>query len=217
MTIVLDDKPLDVGSLPPTATVGDALALAKERLEGSGLAVVGLRAGGQDVPADQVAEMFSRPLGDFAELQVLTGRPKQVVLETLEHVRAAFADTFAQVREAADLLAAGKLSETMAKLAECVQVWGQTHLSVVQGGALLGVKFDDLRIGDQPVAACLTSLAARLRELKHAVESRDHVLLGDLLRYELDETLEEWEAMLDGFIAHVRQVEDGARGGERFK
>ena len=54
----------------------------------------------------------------------------------------------------------------------------------------------------------LNDLASKLRELKDAIESRDHVLLGDILRYEFDETLEQWERMLDGFIAHVEGIEE---------
>jgi hypothetical protein len=207
MTILLDTKPLDTGSLAPEAIVSDALALAKQQLEGSGLVVVGLREGGQEVSADRLAEVCSRQLAGPDDLEIITGRPKQIVLDTMEQVRTAFAGTFAQVKESADALAAGNLSEAMTKLVECVKVWGQTHLSVVQGGLLLGVKFDDVRIGDRTIAACLTSLAERLRELKQAVESHDHVLLGDLLRYEFDEALQGWELMLDGFIAHVRQLD----------
>ena len=66
--------------------------------------------------------------------------------------------------------------------------------------------FDDLEIDGRQITAWLNELAGKLGELKNAIESRDNVLLGDILRYEFDQTLQQWERMLGGFIAYVEQL-----------
>ena len=210
MKILLDDKPFCPEQLPSDATLTQLIEMAKAEVDGTGSVIVGVRHNDEDVPAERLEEMLPQPVSDFDNLELISGRPKQVVLEALAQVRTAFGETFVSIREAADVLAAGGLADAMTKLAECFGVWAQTHTSVVQGGALVGVDFDSLEIGGRPIVDWLNELSAKLRELKEAIVARDSVLLGDILRYELDETLQQWERMLDGFISHVEQLDEVA-------
>lgn len=203
MTILLDDRPLPLDDLAPDASVADLLDRAKGRLNGTGAIIVALRKNQQDIPGDELEQMLGQPLNRFPDLQIVSDRPQRVVLDALQQVRLAFADTFAEVRGAADALSAGKVAESMEILAACVAVWGRTHTAIIQGGLLVGLDFEAVRIEDQPLSHWLNELSAKLRELKAAVESRDLVLLGDILRYELDETLQRWEQMLGGFVTHL--------------
>jgi hypothetical protein len=213
MTVLLNDQPLSLAHLSPEATVVEVINEAKARLEGTGTVIVALRHNNEVVPAEHVERMLAEPISGFEHLELITGRPREVVLEALEQVREGFRDTFAVVKEAAEALAAGKLSDAMTQLSACLGLWGRAHESLIQGGSLLGLSFDDLEIGGRPITAWLNELAGKLRELKEAIESRDNVLLGDILRYELDETLQQWERMLDGIITHVEQLEDPASAG----
>ncbi|MBN2561244.1 MAG: hypothetical protein JXQ75_09975 [Phycisphaerae bacterium] len=209
MPVLLDDKPLATDQLATDATVAQLIALARSRLDGTGLAIVGLRHDDRDVPTEQVEQVLLEPISKFDDLELVSGRPRQIVLDALEQVHMVFADTFAMVKDAAALLAVGKLSEAMVKLAQCVRAWSQTHASIVQGGMLTGIDFEGLEIAGRPIVEWLNELATKLRELKDAIESRDNVLLGDILNYELDDTLQQWGQVLDGFIAHVEQLDDG--------
>lgn len=206
-TVFLDDQALQLDSLTPDATVADLLNLAKDRLGGTGAVLVGLRRDQVDVPADELEKMLRQPVSDFTGLQLLSDRPERIVLEALRQVRAAFVDTFAEIQSATELLAVGKVTGAMQTLAVCVEVWGRTHTAIIQAGLLISIDFDELEIGGHRIAHWLGELAAKLRDLKAAVEARDLVLLGDILRYELDDTLQQWERMLDGFIAHVACLE----------
>ncbi len=208
MTILLDDKPLDTDTLPPDATVGQLIESAKALLCGSGSMIVAVRHQNEDVTDKDLDRMLALPVADYDDLELVTGRPKQVVLAALKDVHGAFTETFAVVKDVADQLTAGNVAEAMTALTACVGVWAHTHGTIVQGGSLLGVRFDDLQLADQSAVQWLNDLVAKLRELKDAIEARDHVLLGDILRYEFDETLEQWERMLDGFIAHVEGIEE---------
>ena len=53
----------------------------------------------------------------------------------------------------------------------------------------------------------LVEIRTKLTEIKDAIEARDYVLLGDILRYELDEPLQSWENMLNAFIEHVEELQ----------
>jgi hypothetical protein len=208
MTVLLDDQPLSTEDLKPDATVAQLLDLAKARLKGSGSVIVALRKDHQDVPPESLEDMLTQPLQGFQQLELISGRPKQVVLEALDEVRCSFTDTFATLREICEALTAGRLTEAMEMLSRCVGIWGRTHQAVVEGGALVGVDFERLEVAGRPIVDLLNELAGRLHELKNAVESRDNVLLGDILRYELDETLQQWELMLTAFTAHVESLDD---------
>jgi hypothetical protein len=210
MRILLDDKPLTVEDVSPDASLAQLLDVAKGRLQGTGSVIVALRHNDEDVPVERLEQMLREPVSNLDNLELVTGRPTEVVLTALEEVRVAFAETFAEVKEAAEALTTGNLGAASRTLADCVGVWARTHEAIVQGGALVGVNFDEIEIGGRTMVDRLLVLVAKLRELKEAVESRDHVLLGDILRYEMDEVLQQWEQMLNGFIDHLRQLDEVA-------
>jgi hypothetical protein len=214
MAIFLDNEAIDTAELGPDSSIGQLLDVVKSRVGGSGRLVLGLRCNEEEVDAEQLSDMLAAPIADFERLEFFSGRPEETVLEALKATRRAFEDTFPTVQEATEAVTGGDLPRTMSLLADCFTVWGQTHEAVLSGGRLLDMDFSSLIVADRPIIAWVTELASKLRELKDAIESRDHVLLGDILRYELDGTLRNWEHMLGGFIEHVeRMCGDAAASG----
>jgi hypothetical protein len=213
MTVLLDDQPLSLEHLPPEATVAEAVNEARARLAGSGLMIVALRNNNEVVADGQVERMLAEPISRFEHLELVSGRSEEVVLEALRQIREGFGQTFPAVKEVVEALTAGKLSEAMTLLAQCVRVWGQAQEAIIQSKSLLEVNFDDLEIDGRLITDWLNELAGKLKELKDVIESRDNVLLGDILRYEFDQTLQQWERMLGGFIAYVEQLGGPASTG----
>jgi len=207
MTVLLNAEPLCLDDMTSETTVAEVIDMARARLHGSGSVIIGLRHANEDITAERLETMLPQPASRFDGLELIADRPTRVVLEALNELRRAFLDTFAGVQDAADALRAGRIPEAMTTLMQCVAIWGQTQLGVVQSGQLAGIDFGTLRILDRPVAAWLEELASKLREIKEALEAQDHVLLGDILRYELDETLQDWATMLDGFIARIEEMD----------
>lgn len=203
MNILLDKRPLDLSADAGITTVGHALEAAKSRLAGTNMLIFGVRCNQQDVSPELLEETLSRPLGSFEDLEFISGHPSDVVLAALNQTRLALADTFSGVRETADALSKGRIPDAMSSLVRCLTVWSQAHEAVVQGGALCRIDFESLLIDGRPMLDWLHDLTRQLRGLKSAIESRDHVLLGDILQYELDEMLRGWERMLDGMIDHI--------------
>jgi len=208
MSIYLDDRQLPVDALAADATVAQVLDLARAEAARTGTLIVGLRCDHNPVPAEQIEELLAQPAGGYQRIDLLTGRPKELVLEALEQTRSAFAQTFASLKRASDDISAGRIGEAMRSLSDCISTWVSAHQAVVQSANLMQMSFDQLQFNGQPASVWLERLASRLSDLRTAIEARDHVQLGDILRYELDETLREWEQMLDAFIQQVRRLDD---------
>jgi len=66
---------------------------------------------------------------------------------------------------------------------------------MINSGALLQFNFDELVIADRHIFDWLRDLGGKLKDIRDAIENRDHVLLGDILRYETEEFVEGWERM----------------------
>ena len=55
----------------------------------------------------------------------------------------------------------------------------------------------------------LHDLAAKLREVRDALEARDIVLLADMLRYEIPDTCQTWQGILKDMAANVAACAGG--------
>jgi hypothetical protein len=210
MTVFLDNEPFSAYCCAEGDTVGQALAAARAHVAKTGLLIVGIQCNQDHIPPDQLDRVLLQPARDFQRIDLVSGHAKPVVLDALRQIRQLFTESFVAMKSASEALAAGRIGEAMRTFGDCVSVWSCTHESVVQGASLLGIQFDALQINGKPATHWLGELAARLSDIKGAIEARDNVLLGDILRYEMDETLREWETMLDGFIAHLEQVNEPA-------
>lgn len=203
MKILLDNEALPIDGSSGSATVAHCLDAAKGQLRGTDRMVFGLRFDGEEVPAAMIEESLARPVAGLKSLEFVSARASQVVADALRETQKALTDSFVGVREAAEALSKGRLAESMERLTECINVWSQTHEALVQGGSLLAIDFERLGIAGRPMIDWLGDLARRLTEIRDAIEARDHILLSDILHYELDETLTGWEQMLGGVIQHI--------------
>jgi hypothetical protein len=206
MSAYLDNAPLTLDELGDDASIGQLLEWVRRKLHGTDRLILGLRCNEEVVENEEIAGLLSAPVSDFDRLDVVSGDPRALVKEAVDQARDALDDSLAIVKQAAACLDAGDVMAAMNRLSECFELWGQTHEAVMNGGKLLNLDFQSLEIGGLPFVETLTPLANQLRELKSAIEQRDHVLLRDILRYELDDALASWRRTLDGFADHVRAL-----------
>lgn len=208
--VYIDDQPFTAFDPKADWTVQRLVDAARSRLNGSGRLLIALRCNEVDVSPAHLETILSQPVSAYGRLDLLTEEPKPIVLDILKQSKQALSESFVLSREAAEALSAGDHAKAMSRLIDSVDCWSQVHEAIVNGGRLLNVDFDSVRIGERPVSAWLTDLVSRLSDLKEALEVRDNVLLCDMLKYEFDETLQGWERMLDGFVAHVEALPDEA-------
>ncbi|MCG8408606.1 MAG: hypothetical protein MI923_25670 [Phycisphaerales bacterium] len=210
MSVFLDGQPIPGETLTPDICVGQLIESTKERLRGTGVIIFSILCDGDEIPADRLEGTLSKPVSAFDRLELISGRPKELVLDALADTRRSFSDSFVTVKQAANDMTAGNLSKGMAGLIDCIGIWSSVHEVVVQGGTLVGVDFDNLTIDGRHILDWLKDLGTKLRDIKRAIESRDNVLLADMLRYEMDEMMQGWERMLDAFIEEVKQFDESA-------
>lgn len=204
-SVFLDGKPLDEGSLSCGLSLSELIMKAKADLAGTSAIIFGVRCDGCDIPPDGLDEVLSRQVADFRQVELISAEPSHIVLDALNDTRTAFAETFAKLQQAADDLAKGNMAEGLSTFIDCVATWGKMHEAIIQGGTLVGIDFERCVLQGRDILQWLDEVRTKLREIKGAIEARDYVSLGDILRYELDEPLQSWENMLNAFIEHVEE------------
>jgi hypothetical protein len=90
---------------------------------------------------------------------------------------------------AADQLAEGRQDAAMQAFQQFVSGWKQLQESLVLCTAALEQDIDEIAVGECSVPQLLQSVKEQFSGLKEAMENRDHVLVGDILRYEFDQIL----------------------------
>lgn len=193
-------------SLPPETTIGQLIGAAKVRLQGTHEMVLGVRCDDEEVPSEQLDDVIPLACSLFDSVRVITGDAREVVADALMVTRRALATTYAQTRSVCEKLAAGSIQAAMQEMVECSCVWSRVHQAVVQSCSLLSINPSSALIAGRPLAEWLGDIAKMLIGIKSAMESRDYVLLADILRYEIDDVLGGWEQMLEGLIEHSGQL-----------
>jgi hypothetical protein len=198
LTPILESLNCATLTLAPNSTVGQLIDAAKSRLRGTTQIVLGVRCGDEEVPPEQLDDVFSLACDTFDTVEVITGNAGEVVADALQVTRRALATTYALTREASERLAEGSIPQAMQSLIECSSTWSRVHQAVVQSCSLLAIDPSNTRVAGRTLAEWLREVAKMLISIRNAMESRDYVLLADILRYEMDDMLGGWEQMLDG-------------------
>ncbi|WP_066055877.1 hypothetical protein [Robertmurraya korlensis] len=111
---------------------------------------------------------------------------EQIVIDTLESLKEYFPKLINGSREIAEYLQEGneaKALSVMPQLVEGLQWVFEAVMGIQNNGFLNDINLLDLKDNFQ--------------EMVEALEIGDHVLLADLLQYEIAPTLEKWVLMVD--------------------
>ncbi|MFQ5500832.1 MAG: hypothetical protein ACE5EQ_00850 [Phycisphaerae bacterium] len=214
MNAFLDGIEIPSQDFPADLTVGGLIDRLKDRLQESGSMIFAVACDHEEVSQERLDQVLAEPVSQYDRLDLISGRPEKLALEALEETRDSFSDTFAGVKQSAEALTSGNLEKGMTGLVDCVETWANAHEAVTQGGELVHLDFEQTVIEDRHILDCLNDLSTKLREIKGAIESHDHVLLGDILRYEMDGPLRSWEMMLDSVIGQVKTIAEKAENND---
>lgn len=201
----LDGKPLSIDGIEGDAQVCTLVERAKTTIESSDAILLEVICDGEVVDATQLETTLAEPVSKYSRFEFVTGSRRAVVVDSLTASARSIGDTFELVHEAAEQLNAGGVAQGMQRLIDCVDIWSQAHEAMISSGQLLDLDLEELVIADKHVFEWLREPATKLREIRDAIESRDHVMLVDILRYEMDEFLEGWKKMLEAYAEYVRR------------
>lgn len=196
MDLFIDDKATD-----PDFTEGrsldEALRYVQTDICSGDRFVVRITCDGQEILADDMDDVLRKPADSFERLELFTNTKGGLVAEAMKEAHASLEQTDRACREAGELLSQGKTAEGIEALGECLAVWQQIHEAVAKSFQLLALKTDSITIQDEPLEVVLGKPRDILTQVKEALESRDMILLADLLIYDLTEVTAQWLAIVN--------------------
>ncbi|HPU33548.1 MAG TPA: hypothetical protein PK184_12695 [Phycisphaerae bacterium] len=194
--ILIDDQPYGQ-SCPSDKTVRE---LARETCAATSdqarRMVVAIYCNGKAVTDDELNAVLDAPAGSFEQLELQTQPVAGLVRTTLEQA-IALVDSAAPIRAAAaDLLDGGDYVAAMGQFQKLLEIWRQLQQSLVFCSQALEINLDTLTLDGCRFTDLANLTKANLADLREAIRNQDPVLIGDLLRYDLEEVFAKWETLL---------------------
>jgi hypothetical protein len=202
MELFIDDDRVDAESVG-NGTLEETLHHVQSNLCAPGRMVVALRCDDQDVPADNMVSTLKKPVSSFEQIEVFTSTQGELVKETMTHASASLSQTEAECDRIADCLTEGKTAEAMEALGNCMAVWQQIHDGISKSIQILQLNAAQMEINGEPLMDVVAKPMDVLLQVKQALESQDHVLLADTLKYEFSDVMREWHAVLAAIRKHA--------------
>ena len=194
--ILVDDSPRQPAS--PVQTVREfaqslsAGASASERR----MVVAIYRNGEQMQEGPDLNILLNMPAESVEQLELMTQPVGPLVCTALDEALALLDEAQAAREEAADRLDSGDQPAAMSGIQRMVLNWQAIQKSLSLSAEALEIELDSLNIDDRSFVDFVQEMKHRLTELKNAMDLRDHVMVTDLLRYELSETLDTWRPII---------------------
>ncbi|MEK6677757.1 MAG: hypothetical protein AABZ47_19155 [Planctomycetota bacterium] len=203
MEVFVDHSKLNE-SFDGTRTVQDAVRVVQEHACSPGRLVVRLQFDGQDIKAEGMTAALQCDASALTRLDVFTASRGELVIDTMNQASLSLQETEEGCHQAAEMLGQGKVQEGMDTLAECLRIWQQVHQAVIGSIEMLGLDIMEATFQDAPLLDAVTKPKAVLFQIRDALKVNDHVLLADLLEYELSDVTNQWFSI----IAHLREEAD---------
>lgn len=195
MELYIDETKVDI-DLPASEPLENVLRHSQAKLYEAGRLVVGLRCDGNEVPADEMADTLKRQASSFERLDVLTSTKYELVADAMDQAAVSLTQTEEACRRIADGLTEGKTSESMRALGDCLSVWRQIHEAIGKSIAILEIDPRTALVGGEPLVDVVNRPMDVLLRVKEALQTQDHVLLADTLKYEFSEVAQQWQDVI---------------------
>lgn len=192
MRIFVDDQPYASPGKAGQTVAELANEVCQKDAEPGSRLVVGIRCNGEQVANDQLDQVLASPAEQFDSIELLTQPIASLVKATLSQAIELFEQSADNRRKAADLMTEGRQTEAMGRLQSFLEVWRQVQDSVLMCGQAMQIDLESLKVNNLNLISILEMIKDQLNNLKAAMESGDYVVVGDILRYELEEPSEYW-------------------------
>lgn len=195
--ILVDDQPYE----QPDSSALTVRELARKVCEGGcgeqRRIVVAVYCDGQPVEDHRLDNVLDAPMTGFTDLELQTQPVAALVGSTLDQAIAVLDDAGAVRTEAADLLDQGKGPDAMKQIQRLLDIWRQVQQSLAFSTEAMGIDLDSMSLGDERFSDLVALMKANLGDLRAAMTNQDPVLIGDLLRYELDEVFMKMRGLIE--------------------
>jgi len=193
--VFVDDNKVDA-AFASEGTVEDALRRVQSDLCPPGRMVIRLSCNGEDIRSDAMAATLRKPASSFERLDVFTDVKGALVAEAMIQAATSLEQTEAECGRVAELLTEGKIAEGVDTLGECIGAWQQIHEAVAKSIQMLELDVEKTTFNDERLIEMISRPKEALLQIKDALRSQDHVLLADVLQYELNDVTGQWHAII---------------------
>jgi len=207
MELYIDDSPVVIDDIA-RQTLESVLRHAQERFCTPDRMVVGIRHEGEEIPAGELAGTLQKPASTFSRLDVVTNTKDELVADAMDQASVALTQTEEACRRIADGLAEGKVAESMQALGNCLSVWQQIHEAITKSTQMLDMDSETTLINGEPIGEFANKPMGVLLRVKEALQTQDHVLLADTLKYEFCEVADLWRDVIARIEAEAKTVDE---------
>ena len=186
MTVTVDTEVLSAEDLG-LSTLGDVLC----HVSGRNRLVTQVLIDGRAPDLDRVSQWRGRPLLGHTVF-IETHAAADVAADALAEIERQMDASETAREKAIDDLHNNAPNQALQKLSACFTTWQTAQTAIGQVARLMKIDLDRVRVQDVTLAAALTEFAEQLREVRDAIEARDHVRLADVLTYEIGRTVGQW-------------------------
>jgi hypothetical protein len=199
MKIILDDTPLT----DTPATLAEAIATAAERAASLDRVIVDIVADGRPVSTDELDDEAAMAHA-CDELRLTTAEPRAFVRVTMQDAADALDSARQEQQRTAELIEAGSTKEAFQALDLALNLWQAARQSLDQGAQLIGLDLSALPLEHPDVLPeAISKLSAGFEEVQRSVKARDWSALSDVLLYDLDDLVGEWQKLLRDVASHI--------------
>jgi hypothetical protein len=197
MAVTVDQSPLKTDELG-LRTVGQVLA----HLQRKNRLVVNVLIDGRTPDLERMGVLRQSPLNGHTVF-IETADPSEMARGVLAAVGEQLLDADRLRTDAADLLQQNQNMRAMEKLAGCFSVWQNAQQSIEGVAQLMRIDLQTIAVDGRVIPDILAEFAEQLRQIKGSLESRDFVMLSDILVYETTQAAAQWRAILAALAERI--------------
>jgi hypothetical protein len=194
--VFVDHNQLEDVAFARGGTVEDAVRHIQTDLCAPGRMVIRLRCDGVDVNGDTMVATLGQPATAVDRLEVFTDTKGALVADAMVQAAHSLGQTEEECGRVAELLTEGKTTEGIEALSQCVSAWQQIHDAVAKSIQMLEMDLAETTVNDQKLIDVLSRPKDVLLQIRDALQAQDHVLLADILQYELSDVTEQWHMII---------------------
>lgn len=199
MEVLVDGAPY-TESCEPGLAIHSVVDRLRHQWAEEGRLLVEVRCDDATISGAGLQAVLDDPLSRYQRVELRTLPARELAADVLRQISGMLEETRHTQSQVVDLLAQGATARGIDLLAGCFSVWGQAQEGLGRALEVLQFDLDCITFEGAPVTHFLETLAAALREIRDALESRDYVRLADVLAYELEPIMERWPRLSETLL-----------------
>lgn len=190
MNVYVDGTQVDMSDIP-VETVADVIGMIAKDLDSS-RRVVRVSVDGEDITG--VSERHLETISAMSKFEITTAKATEFAAEVLESLSEFRNSLIKELEKTAEEFRSGSFEKSNEFLARCVDGLSVLLKTTMSVAGLLQLQLSQVKAGDKDLEASSRKINQVLEEMIEAQTNRDGILIADLIEYELNPLIDDWNA-----------------------